>query len=99
MYLMNRRIGLLLGAALACGCLPCAAAELEAQLAVLEAAAGKGEPAALTQLAQRYEHAEGVPRDFLKANELYCEAARAGYADAQFKLGWIYANGRGVPRD
>lgn len=57
------------------------------------------DPAALTRLAQRYEHAEGLPKDFEKANELYCKAAKAGYAEAQFRLGWIYANGRGVPRD
>ncbi len=57
------------------------------------------DPAGLTRLAQRYEHAEGLPRSFAKANALYCRAAKAGYAEAQFRLGWIYANGRGVPRD
>jgi soluble lytic murein transglycosylase-like protein len=57
------------------------------------------DPASLTRLAQRYEHAEGVPKDFQKANELYCRAAKAGHAEAQFRMGWIYANGRGVPRD
>ena len=56
-------------------------------------------PRRITQLAQKYEHAEGVPRDFEKANRLYCQAARAGYIEAQFKLGWVYANGRGVARD
>jgi soluble lytic murein transglycosylase-like protein len=57
------------------------------------------DPAGLTRLAQRYEHAEGVRKDFVKANALYCRAAKAGYAEAQFRLGWIYANGRGVARD
>jgi hypothetical protein len=57
------------------------------------------DPASLTRLAQRYEHAEGVPKDFFKANQLYCRAAKAGNAEAQFRLGWIYANGRGVQRD
>jgi TPR repeat protein len=57
------------------------------------------DPAAVTRLAQRYEHAEGVEKDFTKANQLYCQAAKAGHAEAQFRLGWIYANGRGVPRD
>ncbi|HWI12914.1 MAG TPA: transglycosylase SLT domain-containing protein, partial [Burkholderiales bacterium] len=33
------------------------------------------------------------------AESLYCRAARAGYADAQFRLGWSYANGRGTTRD
>ena len=58
------------------------------------------DPADLTHLAQKYDHvAQGVEQDFNKANQLYCRAARAGRAEAQFRLGWIYANGRGVPRD
>ena len=56
-------------------------------------------PAALVALAVKYEHAEGVPRDYAKAAELYCRAARSGHADAQYALGWMYANGRGVTRD
>jgi TPR repeat protein len=56
-------------------------------------------PAALTALALKHEHAEGVPRNYAKAAELYCRAARLGYADAQYALGWMYANGRGVARD
>lgn len=71
----------------------------EAQLAALESAARLGDPKAQTDLAVRYEHAEGVPKDFASANALYCSAAKQGYAEAQFKLGWVYANGRGVPRD
>ena len=46
-----------------------------------------------------YEHGEGVAKDPRKAAELYCEAARAGDADALFNLGWMYANGRGIGRD
>jgi soluble lytic murein transglycosylase-like protein len=75
------------------------AAEWEAQLAALEGLAGLGDPKAQTELAVKYEHAEGVPKDFQKANKLYCQAAKQGYAEAQFKLGWVYANGRGVTRD
>jgi TPR repeat protein len=75
------------------------AAEWQTQLAALEAIAGLGDPKAQTELAVKYEHAEGVPRDFEKANKLYCKAAKQGYAEAQFKLGWVYANGRGVERD
>ena len=45
------------------------------------------------------EHGEGVPKDPLTAAALYCVAARAGNADAQYNLGWMYANGRGVARD
>ncbi len=56
-------------------------------------------PAALVTMAVKYEHAEGVPLDYTKAADLYCRAARSGYADAQYALGWMYANGRGVTRD
>jgi soluble lytic murein transglycosylase-like protein len=56
-------------------------------------------PGALVALALKYEHAEGMARDFAKAADLYCRAARLGFADAQFALGWMYANGRGISRD
>jgi TPR repeat protein len=47
----------------------------------------------------RYEHAEGVARNFARAMDLYCTAARMGDAEAAHRLGWMYANGRGVERD
>lgn len=53
----------------------------------------------LVASATQYEHAEGVPRDYQKAAALYCQAAKLGDADAQYALGWMYANGRGVARD
>jgi soluble lytic murein transglycosylase-like protein len=55
--------------------------------------------AALRLEARALEHGEGVTKDIERAARLYCEAARAGDAEAQFNLGWIYANGRGLPRD
>lgn len=48
--------------------------------------------------ARAYEHGEGVPRDPVRAAALYCEGARYGDAEAQFSLGWMHANGRGVER-
>lgn len=75
------------------------AAEWQVRLAALEAAAGQNDPHAQTELAARYENAEGAPKDLEAANRLYCRAAKQGYAEAQFKLGWMYANGRGVARD
>ena len=48
--------------------------------------------------ARSYEHGEGVPKDPLRAVRLYCDGARSGDAEAQFSLGWMYANGRGVVR-
>ncbi|MCH9639206.1 MAG: transglycosylase SLT domain-containing protein [Betaproteobacteria bacterium] len=56
-------------------------------------------PRAMYSLAVKYEHAEGMPRDHGKAIALYCKAAGLGDADAQFALGWMYANGRGVSVD
>jgi soluble lytic murein transglycosylase-like protein len=53
----------------------------------------------LRDLAARYEHAEGVARDYQRAYRLYCLAATQGDAKAQYSLGWMYINGRGVPQD
>ncbi|MEO8159680.1 MAG: transglycosylase SLT domain-containing protein [Betaproteobacteria bacterium] len=75
------------------------AAAAAPDVASLELAAFQRDPVAQTELATRYEHAEGVPRDLEKANSLYCMAARQGHSEAQFRLGWLYANGRGVVRD
>ncbi len=49
--------------------------------------------------ARAYEHGEGVAKDPLRAANLYCDGARLGDAEAQFSLGWMYANGRGVERN
>jgi hypothetical protein len=46
-----------------------------------------------------FEHGEGVPRNPMLAALLYCTAARGGNTEAQFNLGWMYANGRGVAHD
>jgi len=46
-----------------------------------------------------YEHGEGLPKDQRLAAALYCESAVAGNAEAAFRLGWMYANGRGVEHD
>lgn len=54
---------------------------------------------ASTEAGIRYEHGEGMSRDFAKAEAAYCEAARLGHGDALVRLGWMYANGRGVARD
>ena len=48
---------------------------------------------------QAYEYGEGVPKDALKAAELYCRAARNGDAEAQFNLAWMLTNARGIERD
>ncbi len=48
--------------------------------------------------ARAYEHGEGVPKDPKHAASLYCDGARYGDPEAQFSLGWMYANGRGIER-
>ncbi len=50
-------------------------------------------------LARTYEHGEGVAKDPARAAALYCDAARAGDAEAAYALGWMYTNGRGLARD
>lgn len=49
--------------------------------------------------ARAYEHGEGVARDAGRAVALYCAASMAGDPEAQFSLGWMFANGRGIARD
>jgi hypothetical protein len=53
----------------------------------------------LREQARALEHGEGVPRDYARASDLYCQAAREGDSEAAFSLGWMYANGRGLKRD
>jgi soluble lytic murein transglycosylase-like protein len=53
----------------------------------------------LTEWGRRYEHGEGVGKSVDRAVRLYCKAAKAGHAEAQYYLGYLYANGRGVKRD
>lgn len=55
--------------------------------------------ASLREQARGYEHGEGTDKDLPRAQALYCEAARLGDAESQYSLGWMYANGRGVPQD
>lgn len=42
---------------------------------------------------------DAMARQNEDAMALYCSAAEAGNADAQYQLGWIYLLGRGVTRD
>ena len=61
--------------------------------------ASPAQQVALRNEARIHEHGEGVRRDTAKAIQLYCEASRLGDSESQYSLGWMYANGRGVPRD
>jgi TPR repeat protein len=60
------------------------------------------EPPVIAELLKRAVFAE---RDVQNAEgewqaaKLYCEASRHGSAEAQFRLGMLYATGKGVPAD
>lgn len=51
------------------------------------------------QEALAYEHGDGVPRDPVRAAQLYCRAARYGDPEAQYNLAWMLTNSRGIERD
>ena len=57
------------------------------------------EPTGLTAEAVRLESGQGITQDYAMAADLYCLAARKGDSDAAYRLGWMYANGRGMIRD
>lgn len=78
---------------------PAFALPRDAGLTTLEARASAGDAQAALKLGERYEHAEGVRRDYGQALKLYCAAARDGDAQAAYNIGWMHLNGRGVARD
>lgn len=52
------------------------------------------------QEAKAYEYGDsGHERDLVRAAELYCRAARHGDPEAQYNLGWMLTNSRGIERD
>lgn len=61
--------------------------------------AGSGDADAQSDLAERYAAGEGVPRDSVKAVELFQQAAAKGLARAQYRLSQMYVKGEGVPHD
>ena len=51
------------------------------------------------QEALAFEYGDGVPRDLMRAAELYCRAARYGDPEAQYNLAWMLTHSRGIERD
>ena len=49
--------------------------------------------------ANLYQHGKGVPQNDTDAVAWYRKAAEQGHAEGQQRLGWMYANGRGVLQD
>jgi soluble lytic murein transglycosylase-like protein len=56
-------------------------------------------PSFLVTWASRYEGGQGVNRDYARARQLYCAAARRGHVPAQVRLARMYAHGIGLPED
>ena len=99
------RAAFVLSGSLILACMPIAMAQsLDVENSVERGEASTRElpppqPTGLAAEALKYEHGEGVVRDYAIAADLYCRAALDGDAEAAFRLGWMYANGRGVARD
>ena len=66
------------------------------RLDLLRAEAEKGEPVALTKLAERYRRGRGVARDLAAAHIFFEQAAKRGYAPAQMALGEMHEKGEGT---
>jgi TPR repeat protein len=76
--------------------LPCFAQD--ADIAVLQDKAAKGDAMAEYQLGRAYHLGKGVPKDFKKAADLYRQAAAQGNAKSMYNLGYIYLHGQGVEK-
>ena len=70
-----------------------------ADAALHQLLAERGNAVAQLLLGDMYANGEGVPRDEAQTVTWYRKAAEQGIADAQNNLGGMYANGEGVPRD
>lgn len=53
----------------------------------------------LVAMAFKFRNTENTPKSYAELADRYCRAAKHGNAEAQYSLGWMYANGRGVPKD
>jgi len=64
------------------------------------AAAETPSPYTIRTAATNYEHGrDGVKKDYRQAFQLYCEAALKDDIESAYSLGFMYFNGRGVPRN
>lgn len=59
----------------------------------------KNPNAMLVAMAFKFRSNEASPNSYAEVVANYCKQARQGDADAQFALGWMYANGKGVAAD
>ncbi len=59
----------------------------------------KNPNAMLVAMAFKFKANESSPNTYAEVVANYCKQAKYGDADAQFALGWMYANGKGVAAD
>ncbi|MBL28449.1 MAG: hypothetical protein CMM50_12965 [Rhodospirillaceae bacterium] len=94
---------MLVGLGIACGIAGCANGpnlRLGDYFEALEREAREGDPNAQTALAQLYESGGvSIDADPVAARTWYERAAAAGYAPAQYFLGQMLEEGRGIPAD
>src|SRR3546814_18022564 len=84
------------------GSVPSAVAAVSAVLDKDEAAVIANEPPQIRELLVKAIQFERNERDWQgdwKAAGLYCEASRLGRAEAQYRMGMLYAFGKGAPQD
>jgi localization factor PodJL len=65
----------------------------------LRVAAAKGDPSAAFEVATRFAHGKGVPKDMAQAADWFQRAAAKGSAPAQYRLAGLYERGLGVKAD
>jgi Transglycosylase SLT domain/Sel1 repeat len=59
----------------------------------------KNPNAMLVAMAFKFKNIEGSPNSYAEVVANYCKQAKYGDADAQYALGWMYSNGKGVAVD
>ncbi|WP_280154459.1 transglycosylase SLT domain-containing protein [Piscinibacter sp. XHJ-5] len=87
----RRHLGLIMAGVICCALVATPASAIDTQAENVLIVSLREEAAGL-------ELGNGIEKDPLRAAALYCEAARLGDMDSQFRLGWMYTNGSGVER-
>jgi TPR repeat protein len=73
--------------------------EFQAAIAQFRPLVNEGDAPAQYQMALIYQHGYSVPKDGMKALELFELSATQNYPDAQFELALIYSEGKLVKQD
>ncbi|MDF3056649.1 MAG: uncharacterized protein K0R17_864 [Rariglobus sp.] len=65
----------------------------------MQKAAGLGFPGAHVELGAMHQHGEGTPRNLVESLKAYLKGAELNDAEAQFRAGMAFAEGRGTKKD